>query len=154
MASGKVGSATEQSNKKSSSGFLSGLFSFSLYKKNQGWVARQATALVIISVVALGCYTLYQSFLTDLDPVWRFAIPWGITLLGAWLAFRLVNQAQFADFLISVEGEMTKVSWASHEELRRATIVVIMLMLVLGVILFVFDLFWYQVLYRLGILVI
>ncbi len=62
--------------------------------------------------------------------------------LGAWMVFRVVNYPRFADFLISVEAEMDKVSWAGRKELMRATVVVIAMMFLLGLTLFVFDLFW------------
>ena len=32
-----------------------------------------------------------------------------------WFAYRLVNLSSFADFLIAVEVEMTKVSWPSRD---------------------------------------
>jgi len=55
---------------------------------------------------------------------------------------RLVNWPKFADFLISVEAEMTKVSWPTKTELYRASLVVIFTMALMAVVLFVFDLVW------------
>ena len=69
-------------------------------------------------------------------------IPLLIATLGSWVVYRGVNYPRFADFLISVEAEMDKVSWASWPELYRSTIVVISTMLFLGVTLFVFDVIW------------
>jgi preprotein translocase subunit SecE len=54
----------------------------------------------------------------------------------------LVNWPKFADFLISVEAEMTKVSWPTKTELYRASLVVIFTMALMAVVLFVFDLVW------------
>jgi preprotein translocase subunit SecE len=48
----------------------------------------------------------------------------------------------FADFLISVEAEMSKVSWPTRGELIRASIVVILMIFFLAAILFGFDLVW------------
>jgi preprotein translocase subunit SecE len=46
----------------------------------------------------------------------------------------------FADFLISVEGEMNKVSWPSRGELFRASIVVMLVIFFLAALLFFYDL--------------
>ncbi len=46
----------------------------------------------------------------------------------------------FADFLISVEGEMNKVSWPSRAELFRASLVVILVIFFLAAVLFCYDL--------------
>ena len=54
----------------------------------------------------------------------------------------MVNYPRFADFLISVEAEMDKVSWSSKSELYRATVVVLVTMVLIGIILFVFDVIW------------
>ncbi len=45
----------------------------------------------------------------------------------------------FADFLISVEGEMNKVSWPSRGELFRASLVVILVIFFLAALLFAYD---------------
>jgi preprotein translocase subunit SecE len=45
----------------------------------------------------------------------------------------------FADFLISVEGEMNKVSWPSRSELFRASLVVILVIFFLAALLFGYD---------------
>ncbi|MFN9753618.1 MAG: preprotein translocase subunit SecE, partial [Planctomycetota bacterium] len=65
-----------------------------------------------------------------------------LVLLGLWVAFRVVNVPRFADFLISVEAEMNKVSWPSKTELWRATAVVIFVIFALSFILFLFDAIW------------
>ena len=43
-----------------------------------------------------------------------------------------MTQQQFADFLIAVEAEMTKVSWPSRGELVRSSIVVILVIFLFG----------------------
>jgi preprotein translocase subunit SecE len=45
----------------------------------------------------------------------------------------------FADFLISVEGEMNKVSWPSRSELFRASIVVMVVIFFLAFLLYGYD---------------
>lgn len=62
--------------------------------------------------------------------------------LGVWFGYRLVNWPKFADFLISVEAELNKVSWPTHKELIRASLVVIFTILFLSAILFAYDALW------------
>ena len=70
----------------------------------------------------------------------------GLLALGAWICFRVVNIPRFADFLIAVESEMTKVSWPSRDEVVRSSAVVIFLIFALAAILAGYDLFWWFVL--------
>ena len=60
------------------------------------------------------------------------------------------NMPSFADFLISVEAEMNKVSWPTRTELFRASMVVILVIFVLAAILFVYDVAWRFLLRMLG----
>ncbi|MCD0461286.1 preprotein translocase subunit SecE [Roseiconus lacunae] len=122
---------------------LSELFHTSVFKPNQGRVVRQLTALSIWVIVALGCWSLYStlngSFSSNLLVV---GAPGAILLIGFWIGFRLVNWPMFADFLIAVEAEMKKVSWPARDEVKRASIVVILTIVILAVSLFLFDIFW------------
>ena len=43
-----------------------------------------------------------------------------IAAIAAWVIFRLLNWPLFAEFLISVEAEMNRESWASKLEVARA----------------------------------
>ena len=130
-----------------------------LYKKNQGRLTRRLTAVGLALVLAFGAWTLGQGPLVGYDrrlgldlPLIRVGVPLIIVLVGLWAIFRLINWPRFADFLISVEAEMDKVSWASRQELFRATAVVIATMFFLGFILFAYDLIWVWLFTRLGIL--
>jgi preprotein translocase subunit SecE len=53
-----------------------------------------------------------------------------------------VNIPKFADFLVSVESELEKVTWPTRHEVIQATIVVLVAMFSLGVFLFLIDLLW------------
>ncbi len=79
-------------------------------------------------------------------------IPAVICVVCGWVIYRLVNWPLFAEFLISVEAEMNKVSWASRQELFRATVVVLSTMLFLGIVLFVYDFVWKEILIALRVL--
>lgn len=120
--------------------------SVSLYKRSQGQLVRLATVLTLVAVCVLGTVSLSQTWLGAFDPPIQVGVPAALAFLGCWFAFRLVNWPRFAEFLISVQAEMDKVSWASRTELYRATLVVLGTMIVLSVLLFVYDLIWYQLL--------
>jgi preprotein translocase subunit SecE len=133
--------------------FWSGLLEIGLYKRSQGRLARQLTAAGLGVVVLVGAYILSQGPLSGLDnKAIKLGVPVGICVVAGWLIFRLVNYPLFAEFLISVEGEMNKVSWASREELYRATVVVLGTMLFLAVVLYVYDGLWLIILRAIGVL--
>ena len=77
----------------------------------------------------------------------------GIVLLGGlWLSYRAVNYPRFADFLVTVEAEMNKVSWPTKKELIRSSLVVLFCILALTTVLFFFDVFWQLAFTKIGIL--
>jgi preprotein translocase subunit SecE len=121
--------------------FIQELFSFGLYKRSQGRVARQVTFAALAVILSLGAWSLSEYYRGS-APLTRYYIPLALLLMGLWVSFRTVHIPAFADFLISVEGEMNKVSWPSRGELFRASIVVMLVIFLLAAILFLFDLFW------------
>ena len=135
-------------------GFWGSLFQARLYKQTQGRIVRQVAFGVIALLAALAAYQLYNTgwFMSVTGSARSLALV-GLVLLGLWVAFRIVNVPRFADFLISVEAEMAKVSWPSRQELVRATSVVIGSMAFLTLVLFLFDAFWAWLLTTLGIVV-
>lgn len=154
-----------QHNQTASGTLLRDLLSFAVYKRNQGKVARQVTFAVLAITLVAGVWRLAQ-----LLPAWfasagdtslgaagagglssdlgvlRFLVPGLLLAAGLWFVFRLVNYPPFADFLIAVETEMTKVSWPSADEVIRSSAVVIFLIFALAAILAAYDLFWWFVL--------
>ena len=72
-------------------------------------------------------------------PVFTFSMAGLILLFGLWFGWRLVHWVTFGDFLISVEAEMAKVSWPSQQELKSATIVVLIVFLFLGGLFLIYD---------------
>jgi preprotein translocase subunit SecE len=129
------------------------LFRFGLYKKSQGRIARQATFWALALIVALGAWSLTKylgGYISDVGannpdwPIWKqnlvhFGVPLVILAIGMWASFRAVQMPAFADFLISVEGEMNKVSWPSRTELFRASLVVMLVIFFLAGLLFAYD---------------
>jgi preprotein translocase subunit SecE len=123
------------------------LFRFGLYKRNQGRIARQATFGAFAVIVALGAWTLSTflgGFVADnwtvtQRNVMTYVIPLGLLAVGLWASFRVVQIPSFAEFLISVENEMNKVSWPSRGELFRASLVVILVIFFMAALLFAYD---------------
>jgi preprotein translocase subunit SecE len=135
-------------------GFVQELARVGLYKRTQGRITRQVTAATLVVTIALGCWQLSLmlktwGWLQGRGPALQYAIPGLLLALGAWLSYRLVNYPPFADFLIAVEAEMAKVSWPSKRELMRATVVVLVSMLVLTLMLWIYDTAWRLLLYEL-----
>ena len=125
------------------------LFRFGFYKRNQGRIARQMTFGAFAVIVALGAWSLsaYMDGIASDHQDWsdtqrnlvKYFIPLSVLAAGVWASFRVVQMPAFADFLISVEGEMNKVSWPSRSELFRASLVVILVIFFLAGILFLYD---------------
>ncbi len=136
---------------------LANNFALARYKRTQGRVTRQLTAAAVSLIVFFGSYTLYQKLLTELSatdsmdwlPVWSAM---AVTAIGLWATFRIVHWPRFADFLISVEAEMDKVTWSEWGELKRSTAVVLVTMVVLTIVLFLFDVLWQKVFTNTGVL--
>jgi preprotein translocase subunit SecE len=127
------------------------MFNSSRYKRSQGRMARQLTFFAIAATAAIGAWRLseiqfgrwlvpeaVQGFLSPMVFA-KYLFPAVVLALGVWAAFRIVNIPRFADFLISVEAEMNKVSWPSRAELWRASMVVIVVIFLLTAILFGYD---------------
>lgn len=151
--------------------WLGEIFHVGMYKRSQGKVARQATFGAIGVTVALATYQL-SVFLTAsvlgtierVLSIWplsyiseagkdsvlsvaevlslEYSLPLLIFVVGIWIGFRVVNIPRFADFLISVEAEMNKVSWPSKDELIRSSIVVIFVIVAMSALLYGYDAFW------------
>ena len=126
------------------------MLSAELYKPSQGRITRQATFSALAATILLGAWSLHR-FL-DVDVNKRYIIDAVIVVVGLWASFRLVNTPRFADFLISVEAEMNKVSWPSRTEMYRSAIVVLVTIFGLTFLLFGYDVAWQFLLEGLGVL--
>ncbi|APZ96070.1 preprotein translocase subunit SecE [Fuerstiella marisgermanici] len=130
------------SSKGAAASLIPELFRFGLYKPTQGRMVRQVTFLAIAMVVAFGCFSLSVGLLGGQTQPIRVGVPLAVGLAVCWVAFRVVNIPQFADFLISVESELEKVVWPGRKQVMQSTVVVIVTMLFLGLFLFGVDLVW------------
>jgi preprotein translocase subunit SecE len=131
--------------------FFGELFNVGLYKRTQGKIIRQATFFALLIMFVVGGWHLKQFLEGTLSlPDWtqsqRSAFFWslfaGVSVVGTWISYRLVNLPRFADFLIHVEGEFNKISWPSQTELYKSVIVVIFVMVLLALSMWFFDVFW------------
>ncbi|MFN3159957.1 MAG: preprotein translocase subunit SecE [Rubinisphaera brasiliensis] len=137
---------------KASSGLLSELFSVGLYKRSQGQRVRQITGIAIAVIFLVGAWSLSVNVLGNASEPLRVGLPTAIAVLGCWLAYRIVNYPPAADFMIGVQSEMDKVSWPTWPQLWRATVVVLVVMVVLAASLFLFDIIWRFVFTKVGFL--
>ncbi len=131
--------------------FVQNLLRAAVYKRNQGRITRQVTFAAVAITFALGAWSL-SNLANPNEMTMVFALPAVIVAAGSWIAYRIVNWPGFADFLISVEAEMSKVSWPTRTELIRGSVVVLITIASLAVFLYSFDLLWTFVFQRLGVL--
>ncbi len=131
------------------------MFASGLYKRNQGRMVRQITCLTIWLVAAVSAWRMHALLILpnvgDENKALSYVLAVGLGAVGCWFGYRLVNWPKFADFLISVEAELNKVSWPTQKELVRAAVVVIFTILFLSAILFGYDALWRFLFVRLGI---
>lgn len=114
---------------------------FSIYKKGQGKYTRLCTGFGMGLVVMLGCLQLYKKLqATDLNMWVQTMVPAGLFVTLSALIFWLLNKKSIADFLISAEGEVKKVSWSSRREIAISTFIVIVVVVFMAALLGVTDL--------------
>lgn len=121
------------------------------YKPGQGKMARNGTLIAIGILIVSGMYSWGQ-IQVGADSFTKWGIPVIFGCVAGWVTYRMVHYPRFADFLISTEAEMAKVTWPSREELRASTIVVLVNVLLFAVFLFATDSFWKFILQLMGIL--
>ena len=154
--------ATVSEDSESGSSLFSELFVGSLYKARQGRIVRQVTCLALWLSIWLGAWQLYETLGSYSYSDWSestrgfltkgtYVVPVVLVVIGMWFSFRLVNWPKFADFLIAVESEMTKVSWPPKTELYRASMVVIFTMAFLALLLFAYDMLWQAIFDGIGV---
>ena len=130
--------------------FFRELIHLDVYKRSQGLVVRRATFAALAVTVLLGAARLLV-LSEGMAPTWRYLPPLLVAILGLWVSFRVVNVPRFADFLIAVEAEMSKVSWPDRGTLVRSSGVVLVTIFLLAAVLFLYDLFWRSLLSWLGV---
>ncbi len=125
---------------------------FKIYKRGQGYHTRLWSGLVVFAISAGGCYVLWRK-LTVLDNLWvETLVPVGLCTVIGLVLFWLLNRPGAADFMISAEGEIKKVSWSSRQEITVSTMIVIFVVVLMATMLYVADfVFTYLFMHVIGI---
>ncbi len=135
------------------------VFRADIYKRSQGRIARQVTFVALALFVIAGVYALNRSLNNigafsnlgaNATPA-RYGLNSVLLVAGLWICYRVVNFSRFADFLISVEVEMNKVSWPTRDQLVRSSAVVLLTIFGLSATMFFYDAFWSWLLAALGV---
>ncbi len=151
-------SASSNSIRKTATRFFGNFLSSERYKPNQGFIARVATAAGLGLIFLAGLWRLSESLAVVTVPSWvsqpysRIGIPFVLAAIAGWFVFRLVNQEDFAEFLIATESEMNKVSWTTWSDLKRATSVVLVTVVLMTTYLWLVDQVWSTVLTWIGVI--
>lgn len=109
-----------------------------IYKSGQGYNTRLWTGISLFIIAAVGCWRLY-GLLGELNIWVQYLVPFGICAVLGFVIFWLVNKPNIADFMISAEGEIKKVSWSSRQEIAVSTFIVILVVTLMCVMLWVVD---------------
>jgi len=120
---------------------------FDMYKSGQGYYTRIWSGVGYGVLVCWLAYFLYVKLeLVGEGATTRYvqvgvavATIVGFGLVGYWA---LALNSRVCDFLIATEGEMKKVNWTSRKEIIGSTKVVIFVLLSLGALLFIVDMFF------------
>jgi preprotein translocase SecE subunit len=114
---------------------------FDIYKRGQGKYTRLYSAFAGILIVGLGGFQLYTKLQAlDLGLWVETMVPVALFMILSVLVLWIVNRPTVADFMISAEGEMKKVSWSSKKEIAVSTFVVIVVVVGMAALLGVTDL--------------
>lgn len=122
-----------------------------IYKRGQGKNSRLWTAIVLLVVIAAGCWRLHEklSAASPDNPWVHTMIPAIVFALFSGIIYWLSNIPSIANFLIAAEGEIKKVSWSSRKEIVNSTLIVITVVAVmatgLGLVDIAFRLFFSEV---------
>jgi preprotein translocase subunit SecE len=131
--------------------FMANLGRAEPYKPLQGKQSRLWTGVGLGVVLALGLWRLSETLIDYQSPT-RFGVPCALGLVFGWAIYRLLQFPPFVEFLIATEAEMNKVSWTTRADLYRATIVVLVTVLIVAVYLFGVDWLWSFLLQKIGVL--
>jgi preprotein translocase subunit SecE len=127
------------------------MLSMERYKPSQGRYARQGTFIALALTIILGVWSLHR-YLDGMRIELRYVIDAALIVGGLWACYRLINMPRFADFLIQVEIEMTKVSWPTRTDLVRTSGVVMVTIFGLATVLFLYDIVWQRLLSFVGVI--
>lgn len=123
-----------------------------IYKRGQAKNTRLWTAIAAFVVCAYGCYVLHLK-LQAMGNIWvETLVPFGLCVVLSGLIAWVMNKPSIADFLISSEGEIKKVSWSSRKEIVASTTVVVVTMVLIALLLTVVDYAFVFLFMKIGLL--
>jgi preprotein translocase subunit SecE len=126
--------------------------SLTAYKKTQGRPTRQIALVVAVACLSWVLISVIGLFVRRQVGIGWLAICCAAVLVAGVASVRLLNRPRWADFLISVQAEIDKVTWPSKAEVRKATTVVLVLLTLMAGVIFVFDAVWQWVFKTIGFL--
>lgn len=122
------------------------------YKKTQGRPTRQIALCVVVSLLSWVFISSAAVFVRRQSGVLWLGVCLIAVVLASVISVLFLNRPRWADFLISVQSEIDKVTWPSKAEVKRCTIVVLMLLFSMAGVVFVFDVIWQWVFRTVGFL--
>ena len=123
------------------------------YKKTQGRPTRQIALCVVIASLSWLLISFAALFVRRQVGIGWLSICIAVIGLAGVISVAILNRPRWADFLISVQAEIDKVTWPSKAEVHKHTIVVLILLVSMAVIVFGFDIVWMWVFRTIGFLV-
>ena len=115
--------------------FFQYCFSISQYKPKQGVLIRRLCQLAF-SLCGVGLGASIAHFAPERGGAGLFV---AVLLAALWLSWRVVQYPSVCDFLIDVQAESRRVSWSRVVDVKRSTLVVLVVMLLLSLYLFLCD---------------
>jgi preprotein translocase subunit SecE len=111
-----------------------------IYKHGQGKYTRLWSGVGAAAIIGLGCFRLYEKLGVVTNNLWmQTMIPAVLFVALGGLLFGVINKPSVADFMISAEGEIKKVSWSSRQEIRDSTFIVVVVVVFLALLLATSD---------------
>ncbi len=122
------------------------------YKKTQGRPARQVALCVVIAALSWLLISVAAMFVRRQVGIGWLSVCVLVIGVAGVISVVLLNRPRWADFLISVQAEIDKVTWPSKAEVQKHTLVVLVLLVSMAVIIFAFDIVWQWVFKTIGFL--
>lgn len=128
-----------------------------IYKQGQGYWTRMMSAVgagVLVVAAAQWAWVKLSVFIQADWAIFAQAAA-ALVMLGLFglLVYRWIGvKPKTCDFLIATEGEMKKVNWPSRKEVIGATYVVIACVILLTLLLFLSDVFFFSLFEATGVI--
>lgn len=135
-----------------------------IHKPGQGVLVRRFAFWIVAALIVWGGLSLYtwlvtlewdafrkplfekstpgQAFVIPLldqriDPA--FFLTWGLIAVGVYLAWRLLNRAKSAEFLVETDSELKKVTWPGWKDVWSSSMIVLVFIALMTVFLIASD---------------